>query len=114
MPPGHQSIGRTEPHKVGVELVEVHAGALSDGQDEFGEQCGAVGIEQAVQGAPEPVVTEQHELAGADVEHAVDKACQAATVRSATRAWPTPTDGAGLQGPINRIAMVEHSPANSA
>ena len=73
--PAGGAVAATEADRGGVvvELVEAHAEALPDGQDELGEQCAAVGIEQTIQRAPEPVVAEQRHVALADAEHAVGK-----------------------------------------
>ncbi len=57
-----------------VELVEAHPEALPNGQHQLGEQRRAVGIEQPVQGAAEPVVAQVFHLLGADAEHAIGKA----------------------------------------
>ena len=69
-------VAATEADRCGVvvELLEAHAEALPDGQDELGEQRRAVGVEQPIQGAAEPVVAEMAHLQGADAEHAVGEA----------------------------------------
>jgi hypothetical protein len=56
-----------------VKLVETQIEALSDRQDDLG-QCSAVGVEESVQGASEPVVAEVLHRLGVDAKHAAGKA----------------------------------------
>ena len=57
-----------------MELVEANPEALPGGQDQLGEQRGAIGVEQPVQGSTEAVIAQVLHLLGADAEHAVGKA----------------------------------------
>ena len=65
---------KTHRRAVVVELVELHAEALAHGQGHLGEQRRAVGIEQVVQGAAQPVVAQVLHVMGADAEHRAGKA----------------------------------------
>src|SRR5450755_2792972 len=57
-----------------VKLIEAQIEALSDRQDDLGQQRSAVGVEEPIQGASEPVVAEVlHRLGVVDAEHAAGK-----------------------------------------
>ena len=74
--PGSGSIssGEADGRAVVVKLVETKLELLADGQDDLGQQRGAVGVEEVIQGAAEPVVAEVCHRLGVDAEHA---ACEA-------------------------------------
>ncbi len=57
-----------------MELVELHGEALAHGQGHLGKQCGAIGVEQVVQGATQAVVAEVVHVLGGDAEHRAGKA----------------------------------------
>jgi len=54
-----------------VELLEAHPEALPNGQHELSQQRRAIGIEQPIQGAPEPIVAQVLHLLDTDAEHAI-------------------------------------------
>src|SRR5450631_213063 len=57
-----------------VQLIEAQVEALSDRQDDLGQQCSAVGVEEPIQGAPELVVAEMLHRLGVNAEHSAGKA----------------------------------------
>ena len=70
---GTEAAAKADRGAVVVQLVEAQAEALCDRHDDLGQQRCAVGIEESIQSAPEPVIAEALHLLGIDAEHAAGK-----------------------------------------
>ena len=66
--------GEADGRAVVVQFVEAKLELLADGQHDLGQQRGAVGVEEPILGASEPVVAELLHRLGVDAEHAAGKA----------------------------------------